>query len=109
MKDPNDVLLEGVMEAHRRIERLVLVSLASSVWLLIVSGINPTLSGDKPIPKVELPLEMRGEMSRKLVLSPMEPASTFFGSETKIWKNPKMSPIPTFSLRRKSSSFDLFH
>ena len=56
MKDPNDVLLEGVMEAYRRIERLVLVSLASSVWLLIVSGINPTLSGDKPIPKVELPL-----------------------------------------------------
>jgi hypothetical protein len=56
MKDPIDVLLEGVMEAYRRIERLAFVSLASAVWLLIVSGINPTLSGDKPVPKIELPL-----------------------------------------------------
>ena len=62
MKDPNDVLLEGVMEAYRRIERLALVSLASSVWLLIVSGINPTLSGDKPVPKVELPLGLGADL-----------------------------------------------
>src|SRR5512143_1600526 len=62
MRDPNDVLLEGVMEAYRRIERLALVSLASSVWLLIVSGINPTLSGDKPVPKVELPLGLGADL-----------------------------------------------
>lgn len=62
MRDPNDVLLEGVMEAFRRIERLALVSLASSVWLLLVSGVNPTLSGDKPVPKVELPLGLGADL-----------------------------------------------
>lgn len=62
MKDASDVLLEGVMEAFRRIERLALVSLASSVWLLIVSGVNPTLSGDKPVPKVDLPMGLGADL-----------------------------------------------
>jgi hypothetical protein len=62
MRDPNDVLLEAVMGAYRWIERLALVSLASSVWLLIVSGINPTLSGDKPVSKVELPLGLGADL-----------------------------------------------
>src|SRR5712692_1932490 len=62
MSDPNDVLVNAVMEAYRRIERLVLVSLGSSIWLLIVSQVNPTLSGEKPTPKPELPFGLSGDV-----------------------------------------------
>lgn len=56
MKDPQDVIVENVTEAYRRIDRLTLVSLASSGWLLVVSLVNPTLSEGTPVPKPELPL-----------------------------------------------------
>jgi|SRR5712692_5141673 len=62
MSDPNDVLVNAVMEAYRRIERLVLVSLGSSIWLLIVSQVNPTLSGEKPTPKPDLPFGLSGDV-----------------------------------------------
>jgi hypothetical protein len=56
MKDPNDVIVENVTEAYRRIDRLTLISLASSGWLLVVSLVNPTLSEGTPVPKPEIPL-----------------------------------------------------
>ena len=62
MTDPSDVFLTSVLEAYRRIEHLVLVSLGSSVWLLIVGQVNPKLAPGTPVPRPELPLGLSGDV-----------------------------------------------
>lgn len=54
MSNANDILVDNVKEAFRRIEKLAVVSLASSVWLLAVSEVNPTLADDKLVPKLDI-------------------------------------------------------
>jgi hypothetical protein len=62
MSDPNEIIIGNITEAYRRIDRLTAISLASSVWLLIVSLTNPTLSENKPTPKLPLPFDLTADV-----------------------------------------------
>lgn len=62
MSNADNILVDNVKEALRRIEKLALVSLASSVWLLAVSVVNPTLAEDKPIPTPDFLPNLGGDL-----------------------------------------------
>ena len=62
MADPVDILVENVTETYRRIERMLVIGLGASVWLLLASSENPTLAADRPVPRIDLPFGLGGNV-----------------------------------------------
>jgi hypothetical protein len=56
MADPVDILVDNLTETYRRIERMLIIGLGASVWLLLTSIENPALAANRPVPKIDLPL-----------------------------------------------------